>query len=65
MVEITGMQIEVVGVYRERGVFELDGDFHAFALGTRGEVQQRMFVKAELGEDAVQARGGCFGHREL
>src|SRR6202041_897946 len=49
VVEVAGMQIEIVGVYRDRCVFELDDYFYAFAFGAGGEVQQRVLVEAELG----------------
>jgi hypothetical protein len=61
VVEVAGMKVEIIRVHRDRSVLELDDDFHAFAFGARGKVQQGMLVKAELGEDAVEARGGGFG----
>jgi hypothetical protein len=48
VVKVAGVQIEVIGVHGHGRVFELDDDLHAFAFGTRGEVQQRMLVEAEL-----------------
>ena len=65
VVEVARVQVEIIRVHRDRGVFELDDDFHAFALGARGEVQQRMLVEAELGEDSVEAGGGGLGHRGI
>src|SRR5260370_17360404 len=52
------MQVHVVGMHRHFGIFELDDQFHALVLGAGGEVQQRVFIEAELGEDAVEAGGG-------
>jgi hypothetical protein len=54
VVEVAGMEIEVVGVDGDGLVFEFNDDFYAFAFGASGKVQQRMFVEAELGLDAVQ-----------
>jgi hypothetical protein len=65
MVEVAGMQLEIVIVYRDGRVLELDDYFYAFALGSGGEVQERMLVEAELREDSVQAGGGGFGHRGI
>ena len=65
VVEIAGMQIEIIGVHGNGRVFELDDDFHAFAFGARREVQQRMLVKAELGEDAIKAGAVVSGTGEL
>jgi len=65
MVEVAGMEVEVIGMHPDRGVLELDDYFHAFAFGARREIQQRMLVEAQLGEDTVEARGGGFGHRGI
>jgi hypothetical protein len=56
------VEFEIIGMHGNRGVFELDDQFNAFAFGAGGEVQQRMLVEAELGQDSVEARGGGFGH---
>ncbi len=46
IVEIARMEIEVISVHRNRFIFELDDDLHAFSLSARREVQQWVFVKA-------------------
>ena len=56
------MEIEIVGVHGDGFVFELDDDLDAVSLGACGEVQERMLVKAELRQDAVEARVGRLGH---
>jgi len=61
VVEVPGMQLEIIGMHGSVGVFELDDDFHRFAFGARVEVQQWVFVKSELMQDAVEARIGI-GH---
>lgn len=48
IVEIPGMQVEVVRVNRNALIFELDDDFDPVALGAGREIQQRMFVEAKL-----------------
>src|SRR4029077_4382906 len=63
MVEVAGMEIEIISVHRHGSVSELDDHLHAFALGPRREIQQRMLVEAELRENTVEARGSGFGHR--
>jgi hypothetical protein len=65
VVEVARVQLETVGVHRDRFVFELDDDLDTFAFGAGGEIQQWMFVEAELSEDAVEAGVGGFGHIEL
>jgi hypothetical protein len=65
VIEIAGVKIEIISVHRNGVVFELDNDFHPFPLGTRGEVQQGMFVEAQLCENAVKASGGGFGHKGI
>ena len=59
------MQIEIICVHRNRCVFELDDDFHAFALGARRKIQQRMFVETQLSEDAIKPGRSGFGHRGI
>ena len=55
MVEIAWVEVEIVGVHGDGFIFELDDDLNPFALGMRGEIQERVLVEAELGEDAVEA----------
>jgi hypothetical protein len=65
IVEVAGVEVEVVGVDGDGGVLELDDDLDAFSFGAGGEVEEGMFVKAELGEDAVEAGVGDFRHRGI
>jgi hypothetical protein len=55
VVEIAGMQIEIVSVNRHAFVLEADNDFYAFAFGTGRKGQQWMFVERELSEHAVES----------
>jgi hypothetical protein len=55
IVEIARMEFEVVGVNRDVFVLELDDDFNAFTLRARREIQQWMFVEAQLSEDPLEA----------
>jgi hypothetical protein len=65
MVEIARMKIEIVCVYGNGRVFELDNDLSSFPLGARGEVQERMLVETQLSEDAIEAGVGGFGHARI
>jgi hypothetical protein len=65
VVEIAGVQNEIISVDGNGGILELDDDFDSFAFGTRREVKQGMLVKAQLEKDAIEARGGGFGHRKI
>jgi len=58
VIEIAGMEIKIVGMNTDVFVLELDDYLDSFAFRARREVQQRMFVEAELAEDAVQSRSG-------
>ena len=60
IVEVAGMQIEIVGVNRNAFVFESDDNLDAVTFSARREGQQRVFVELKLGEDTVETRG--FGH---
>ena len=65
VVEVAGVEIEIVGVHGNGFVFELDDDLDAVPLGARGKVQERMLVEAELSLDAVEARVCTFGHARI
>jgi len=65
MIEIPGMEIEIVRVHGKGGILELNYDFDAFAFGARGKVQERMLVEAKLSEDSIQASRSCFGHKGI
>jgi hypothetical protein len=54
MVEIAWVQVEIVGVYRNGCVFELDDDFNPIAFGASRKVQQRVLVKTQLIENSFQ-----------
>jgi len=54
MVQVAGMELEIIGVYGDIRIFELDDDLDAFALVAGGEVEQGMLVEAKLGEHAVE-----------
>jgi hypothetical protein len=62
MVEVAGMEIEVISVHGDGCVFESDYEFDPLAFCVSGEIQQWVFVETELGEDSIQARGSSFGH---
>jgi hypothetical protein len=42
------MQFEIVGVNRDRWIFEVDDHFNSFSLRPGVKDKQRMFVQAEL-----------------
>jgi len=52
MIQVAGMQIEIISVHGSRRVLELDDDFNAFTFDASRKVQQWMFVQTELGEHA-------------
>ena len=56
MIEVARMKIEIINMYGNGSVFELDDDLNTFTLGARGKVQQRMLVQAQLIEDTFEAR---------
>ena len=55
MVQIAGMQFEIIGMYRNIGILELDDDLDAFALVASGKIEQGVFIEAELGKYTIQA----------
>lgn len=63
VIEIAGMQFEVVRVNRYLRVLEIDDYFYAVAIGPRIESQQRMLIEAKLLKNALQAGVGI-GHDE-
>ena len=62
VVEVAGMEIEIVGVHGDGFVFEFDDDLNSVSFGACGKVQEGMLVEAELGLNAVEARVCTFGH---
>jgi hypothetical protein len=62
VVEVAGMEIEIVGVHRDGFVFEFDDDLNSVSFGACGKVQEGMLIEVELGLDAVEARVCTFGH---
>jgi len=65
IVQVTRVQIEVIGVDRDGRILELDHQFDAFAFGTSGELEQRMLVKAELGKDAFDPDLRTVVHKKI
>ena len=58
MLEVAGMQIEVIGVHWNGGIAELNDDLHDVAISTRGEIQQRMLVFRQRFLDASERIDG-------
>jgi hypothetical protein len=63
MVQIARVQIEVIGVYRDTWILELDDQLNAIALGASIEIEQWMLVEAELSENTFQSWIVTFSHR--
>jgi hypothetical protein len=62
MIEVAGMQVEIVGVYGNGCVFELNNDFYAVAFAPSGKIQEGVLVELKLREHAVEARCRGFRH---
>jgi hypothetical protein len=65
IVEVARVHIKIISVHRHGWIFELNNYFHAISLGARRKIQQRMLVKAELIENAIQASIDSFGHNAI
>ena len=65
IVEVTRVHIKIISVHRHGWIFELNNYFHTISLGARRKIQQRMLVKAELIENAIQASIDSFGHNAI
>ena len=61
VVQITRMQIEVVGVHRHAWILELDDQFNAITFRASIEIEQWVLVETQLSENAIQAL--IRGHR--
>jgi hypothetical protein len=59
------MKVEVVRVYRDGRILELDDQFHSIALGTGIEIQQRVLVETQLSQDALQAWIVAIRHKSI
>jgi hypothetical protein len=62
VVEIARVHIKVIGVDGDGFIFEINEEFDAFAFGASREIQQRVFVEAKLGQDAVKPGVRSLGH---
>jgi len=65
MVQVARVQIEVIGMYGDAWIPELDDQFNAIALGASVEIQQRVLVEAQLGPHAFDAQMGIIGHQKI
>lgn len=65
MIQVAGMQFEIVSVNRNGAIFELNGYFHAIAFGARRKIEQGMLIETKLAEDAIEARGWGFRHKRI
>ena len=65
IVEVAWVHIKIISVHRHGWIFELNNYFHAISLGARRKIQQRMLVKTELIENAIQASIDSFGHKSI
>ena len=54
MIKIAGMQLKVVRVHRDARVLELDDYFYALALRPCAEIEQWMFIQAQLVQYPLQ-----------
>jgi antitoxin YefM len=59
------MQFEIVGVYGNGRILEIDNDLDGLAFCLGAKVEQGMFVKAQLKENAVETGIGRIGHPEI
>ena len=62
MIEVSRMQLKVISMHRDGGILELDDDLDAICFRPGVKIQQRMFVQAQLCEDALQTNIGRVGH---
>lgn len=65
IVQVTRVQIEVIGVDRDGRILELDHQFNALALGASGKLEQWMLVEAELRENAFDADLRTVAHKKI
>jgi hypothetical protein len=65
MVQISWMQLAIIGMHRDWGILELDHDLHALAFAAGGKLQQGMLIKLELRHYSIQARAAVFGHKTI
>jgi len=62
MVQVAGVQIEVVGVNWNGRILEIDDDLDTLALFARGKIEQGVLIQLELGKDTVETRMGRTRH---
>jgi hypothetical protein len=62
VIEVAGMKFKIIGVNRNRRIFEIDDYLDSFAFDAGGEIQQGVLVELQLGQDAFEPRLYFFGH---
>jgi hypothetical protein len=53
MIKVPGMKFEQIGVHGNWRILEIYDDLNPFAFGSRGEIQERVFVQLQLGQNAL------------
>ena len=60
MVKIARVHLEVIGVYRDGRILEVDDDFYSIALFPGAEVEQGVLIETQLCKHTIKA-----GHRVI
>jgi len=55
MIQVTRMELEVVGMHGDTRILELNDDFHSLAFSLSGKIEQRVLIQPELGKNAIQS----------
>ena len=62
VIKVPGVEFEIIRMHWNRGIFEIDQDFDAFAFGASCEIQQRMLIQLQLRKNAIEPRIGHTSH---
>jgi len=65
MVQIAGMELEVVSMHGNRRILEGYDEFYSLPFRARIEIEQWVLVETELFEDTVEAGATGFGHPKI
>ena len=65
IVEVAWVHVKIISVHRHGWIFELNNYFHTISFGARRKIKQRMLVKTQLVENAIQAGISSFRHNGI
>jgi hypothetical protein len=65
MVEVSGVELEIIGVHRYGRILEPDDDLYAVSFCLGAKFQQRMLIETKLSKNSIQTKVPYFRHASI